>query len=134
MSRFYFNFRQGGTFTSDDTGCEFANVEEAYLAAVRAAQDIWHELLIERENPLECAFEVLDAKGRDLFTLPFSEILEACIGQPPGKLPHQSVTSETALAKAQQRISDVSKTLTQARAKLLDARALLSQTRRARES
>lgn len=78
MSRFYFNFRQGASFSVDDEGCEFPSVEEAYLGAVAAAQDMWRELLIRREDPFACAFEVTDIKGRELFTLPFSELLEAC--------------------------------------------------------
>src|SRR5579864_9257898 len=89
MSLFYFNFRQGPSFSFDDEGCQFANVEDAYLGAVAAAQDMWRELLIRREDPMVCAFDVRDEEGRELFTLPFSEVLDACRGRmaTPGPKP-----------------------------------------------
>lgn len=83
MTRCFFNFRQGAAYSVDEEGCEFDTVESAYLAAVRAAQDIWRELLIQREDPLLCAFDVTDANGNDLFCLPFSEVLDACAGRTP---------------------------------------------------
>ena len=78
MRKFYFNFRQGRSFCPDEEGCDFANADEAYLGAFAAAQELWRELLIRREDPRECAFEVTDLRGSALFTLPFCEILEAC--------------------------------------------------------
>jgi hypothetical protein len=82
VTRCYFNFRQGPLYSVDEEGCEFETVEDAYLAAVTAAQDMWRELLIRREDPRDCAFDVRDAEGNDLFTLPFSEVLEACTKRP----------------------------------------------------
>jgi hypothetical protein len=84
MARYFFNFRQGTTRTADDLGSDFETVEDAYLGAVRAAQDMWRELLIRREDPLECAFEVIDRDGNEVFVLPFSEVLEACAPNDPG--------------------------------------------------
>jgi hypothetical protein len=78
MAKFFFNFRQGNSHQVDDLGCEFDSVEDAYLGALTAAQDMWRELLIQRQDPLLCAFEVMDEAGRDLFALPFSEVLDVC--------------------------------------------------------
>lgn len=80
MPRFFFDFRQARNLAVDDVGCEFETVEEAYLDAVRAAQEMWRELLAHRENPLLCSFEVRDERGNDLFSLPFAEVLESCMG------------------------------------------------------
>src|SRR5262249_43404767 len=82
VSLFYFNFRQGTSYSNDEEGCELPSVENAYLAAVRAAQDMWSELLVRREDPRACAFVVTDRDRKELFTLPFSEVLEACRREP----------------------------------------------------
>ena len=87
MAKFFFNFRQGAAYQIDDLGCEFASVEEAYLGAFTAAQDMWRELLIKREDPFLCAFEVMDEAGRDLFVLPFGEVLDACRGRTSSSMP-----------------------------------------------
>ena len=94
MTRFFFNFRQGPDYTVDEVGCNFPSAEEAYLGAVAASQDMWRELLIRREDPLECAFDVTDQAGNDLFTLTFSEVLEACSKGPqtfPSRNPNNHV-------------------------------------------
>ena len=78
MGRFYFNFRQNQSYAADEDGMNFPCVETAYLAAVEGAREMWPELLARREDPLDCAFEVTDRNGEELFTLPFSEVLDAC--------------------------------------------------------
>jgi hypothetical protein len=83
MARYFFNFRQGSTLSQDEEGSDFASVEDAYLSAVQAARDMWRELLIKREDPLECSFEVVDADGKEIFALPFSEVLDACARTQP---------------------------------------------------
>lgn len=83
MARYFFNFRQGDSLSVDDEGSEFASIEDAFLSAVQAAQDMWRELLIRREDPLECSFEVIDAHGNEVFALPFSEVLDACTRNDP---------------------------------------------------
>src|SRR5690242_4029740 len=93
MSLFYFDFRQGPSYSIDQEGCDFANVEDAYLGAVAAAQDMWRELLIRREDPMLCAFDVTDEEGRELFTLPFSEVLDACRGRSASPGPEPTGTA-----------------------------------------
>ena len=143
MSRFYFNFQQGTSFSIDEEGCEFPNVEDAYLGAVAAARDMWRELLIRREDPLACAFEVTDEKGRELFTLPFSELLDACRDRPAKPLPTPMAAAlfvERAQAQAQaqlrqtrQTMSSISSTFFETRSNLSEAIRLMKALGRALE-
>jgi hypothetical protein len=80
MSRYFFNFRQGDVYSVDEEGCDFVDLDQAYLGAFRAAQDLWRELLIARQDPRQCAFEITDSTGASLILLPFSEVLDACRG------------------------------------------------------
>jgi len=128
VTRCYFNFRQGAAYSVDDEGCDFATVEDAYLAAVRAAQDMWRELLIRREDPRECAFEVRDTRGNDLFTLPFIEVLDAC-GRPSSaynpKLPGAVAAALHNRQIASRALSDMSNVMKSARATLDETIGLL---------
>ena len=130
MGRFYFNFRQGESYSADEEGCKFGTVEEAYLGAVAAAQDIWRELLVQREDPLACAFEVTDDQGNDLFTLPFSEVLDACGSRTADTLPPKHSQIVTALEtgrRSRKSMSDVSTAANEARATLRETLRLLAE-------
>ena len=59
-------------------GAEFADVEQAYLEAFEGAQDMWSELLRQRRDPRQCAFEVRNERRDLLFVLPFMEVIESC--------------------------------------------------------
>jgi hypothetical protein len=78
MRRFFFDFREVDDRYPDTVGTEFANVEEAYLEAFKAAQEMWGELLKQRRDPRLCRFEVRSAGGDALFVLPFQEVLDSC--------------------------------------------------------
>jgi hypothetical protein len=78
MPQFYFDFHGFGGVDRDGMGMEFENVETAYLAAFRAAQEMWSELLIQREDPRRCSFNIRDDQDRVVFVIPFSETLDAC--------------------------------------------------------
>lgn len=78
MPRFFFDFRQAGTRTPDCQGIEFETVEQAYLEAVKGAQEMWGELLRKRQDPRRCIFEVRSEDDQLLFTVPFQEVLDAC--------------------------------------------------------
>jgi len=132
MATFFFNFRQGKLYQVDDLGCEFESVEDAYLGAFSAAQDMWRELLIKRQDPLLCAFDVMDEGGRHLFTLPFVEVLDACRGRedaPRPPVPHPHVLQQTLdhQANAVRVMLGVSSTVADARATLREAWNLLDQ-------
>jgi hypothetical protein len=78
MPRFYFNFRQAGQVTPDETGIEFPSVEAAYLAAADGARGMWAELLARRQDPRLCAFDIRDENGQLLLSFAFNELLESC--------------------------------------------------------
>ncbi|MBV9990335.1 MAG: hypothetical protein JOZ72_03500 [Alphaproteobacteria bacterium] len=135
MAKYFFNFRQGASYQVDDQGCEFDSVEEAYLGAFTAAQDMWRELLIKRQDPLLCTFEVMDEEGRDLFSLPFVEILDVCRGRinrpvhiaPRPHYVHQAMENRAAAMKM---LGQVSSTVADARATLRETWSLLAQVGR----
>ena len=81
MQRYYFDFRQAGVRVPDTEGVEFHDVEQAYLEAFRAAQDMWSELLKQRRDPRRCSFEVRNAAGEILFLFPFQEVMDCCTDQ-----------------------------------------------------
>src|SRR5215471_18575194 len=81
MPQFFFHFQQHGVLIQDDIGTDLPSAEEAYLEAFRAARELWAEMLLDREDPITCCFDVQDAQGQPLFVLPFVEVLEVC--QPP---------------------------------------------------
>lgn len=83
MSRFFFDFRQGPDLATDRDGLEFRDMEEAYLEVYAAALDMWGELLKQRRDPTLCYFEVRNESRDLLFTLPFSEVMDACKDRKP---------------------------------------------------
>ena len=74
--RYYFHLRVGDTLSSDELGLELPDLETAYLEAFRGAQEMWTELLAEGFDPFSRAFEIADADGRVLLTVPFREVLD----------------------------------------------------------
>lgn len=78
MPRFFFDFSQAGDFTADAVGIELADSEESYLEAIKAAQEMWSELLKQRSDPRCCRFEVRSEGGDVLFCIPFQEVLDCC--------------------------------------------------------
>ena len=79
MQRFYLNLRRGETSVApDDDGAEFASIEEAYLESFKGAQELWPELLRNRQDPRQYAYDLTDSDGAVLMELPFDEIVECC--------------------------------------------------------
>lgn len=131
MSKYFFNFRQGNSYSIDDEGCDFDSVEEAYLAAFKAAQDMWRDLLVARKDPLLCAFEITDDSGRELVLLPFGEVLDSCRGNKTVTAfnSHNGTFHEVLEVnrRARHLISEISTALKDARATLRETVGLLSQ-------
>jgi hypothetical protein len=133
MPRFFFHFRQLSDLTIDEYGCEFSNVEDAYLSAFRAAQEMWHELLIERQDPRCCSFEVADGEGNALFVLPFTEVLDSCTQKSDRHPKHYAHLLHTALNNQQHALrlrGEVSAELKIARTILTESISLLAQLSR----
>lgn len=78
MPRFHFNFRDGRHVVNDVDGADFDTFEFAYEEAFNAAREMWHDRLVRHQDPRKCTFEITDAAGTVLTTVPFGEVLEAC--------------------------------------------------------
>src|SRR5215475_1482747 len=79
VQRFYLNLRRGEVSVApDDDGAEFASIEEAYLESFKGAQELWPELLRNRQDPAQYAYDITDRDGAVLMELPFAEIVECC--------------------------------------------------------
>jgi hypothetical protein len=79
VQRFFLNLRRGEVSVApDDDGAEFASIEEAYLESFKGAQELWPELLRNRQDPRQYAYHITDSDGAVLMELPFAEIVECC--------------------------------------------------------
>jgi hypothetical protein len=76
MPLFYFHLKVGRDLQPDDIGLDLTSLEVAYLEAFKAAQEMWADLLAKREDPTIRSFEITDETGRELMTVPFSEVLD----------------------------------------------------------
>ena len=129
MARFFFDFRQGQERVRDPEGPEFANVEEAFLDTVRAAQEMWGEMFRQRQDPRLCAFEVRDESDNVLFTFPFQEALDSCTDRKPFAI-HQTFDQVLATADRAKRVGvEFRAELTRMRDTLKESRNLLEESR-----
>jgi hypothetical protein len=78
MPRFHLHLTGLRAIGLDEEGAEFESLEHAYLETFRSAQEMWHELLLRRDDPRQCAFEITDGAGTPLMTVPLTEVLDAC--------------------------------------------------------
>ena len=78
MTRFFFDFVQTGQCTRDAEGIELVDVEQAYLEAFKAGQEMWSELLKQRRDPRRCFFEVRNGAEEILFVFPLQEVVDSC--------------------------------------------------------
>lgn len=125
MSRYFFDFRQAGVCVPDTHGIEFPNVEQAYLEAFRAAQDMWSELLKQRQDPRRCMFEVHDEDSNILFLFPFQEVMDSCTDRRPISL-HRTFEELSHTQRYARRVSgEFVLELRAMRQMLQDSRALL---------
>jgi len=125
MPHFFFDFCQGPDHCIDAQGTEFGSVEDAYLGAFQAAQDMWSELLRKRQDPRRCFFEVRNAEREVLFALPFQEVMDSCRDRATPAI--QSIT-ETVYASAhrtRRAAQEFRETLQAVRNTLADSRAIL---------
>jgi hypothetical protein len=94
VHRFFFHLRRGETVVVlDNEGAEFESLEEAYLESFAGARELWPELVLDRKDPRQYAFDIADCDGEVLMNLPFTEIVECCRRVGPasrGASPHAS--------------------------------------------
>lgn len=125
MSRFFFDFRQGVDLATDHEGIEFPGMEEAYLDAYEAALDMWSELLRQRRDPTLCYFEVRNEARELLFTLPFSEVMDACKDRKTTLAARVRVDAIATRQYAEYASVNLAKTIKVMRQTLRDSQALL---------
>ena len=75
MKRFYLHLASPVGIERDDTGLLFEDVEHAYLACCEAIPDCASEILRARCDPMTYRFEIEDAEGQRLMTVPFGELV-----------------------------------------------------------
>jgi hypothetical protein len=68
----------------DRDGAKFPALEDAYLEAYKAARELWHQLLLKRQDPTRCAFEIADPYGALIDVLHLTEFLRDC--RPAGRV------------------------------------------------
>jgi hypothetical protein len=74
MPRFYLHIRcKDGGMSYDEAGLDYPDVETAWSAVVRAAQDLKYVFAACGHDPRDYAVEVENETGEVVFRLPFSE-------------------------------------------------------------
>jgi hypothetical protein len=135
VQRFFLNLRRGEmTAAPDDEGADFASIEEAYLESFKGAQELWPELLRNRQDPRQYAFDITDSEGAVLMELPFPEIVECCrrvgpasMGAPPK--PGIAALTKRAILEALESASSLNRKLADLRAQLRAAEQAVSDLR-----
>ena len=78
MPTYYFHLKTGDVIVEDPEGSELANLQAARQYAVSAARELLaHAIREGRETP-DCVL-VIDAEGRELFTVLTREVLPASL-------------------------------------------------------
>jgi hypothetical protein len=75
MARFHFHLRTGADLDRNDLGIEYASLRIAWEEAVLAARSMTADAALAGELPLSQRFEIADAGGQHLLSVPFSEAL-----------------------------------------------------------
>lgn len=126
MARYRFNFRNGQDVVNDVDGANFDTFELAYEDAFNAAREMWQELLLRREDPRKCAFEITDAAGAVLTVVPFAEVLESC--REGLRTPMPVAVAEARIGRARQLSRELGDLLATVRESVSRSRALLRRT------
>ncbi len=129
MPRYHFNFCGGDDDAADEVGCEFRNLELAYLDAYQSMVRIGADLLLEQKDPSVQRIEITDEGGVVLMTLPFDEVFRRRSSRRTA-LP-DSVRLRTQIESSRRLGSDIRAACVEARASVAAARATLG---RANES
>jgi len=88
---FFFNLCTADGVDRDDEGVDLPDIETAYLEAFHTATEMWIEAVRHRRDPSKHHFEITDARGQLLMTVPFNEV----IAKRPVARPQSPARSET---------------------------------------
>ena len=76
MPRFFFHVRDGDSLTEDPDGSELPDLAAALAEALAAARELAAERIKAGKGPDGRRFEIGDAAGRTLATVPFRAALD----------------------------------------------------------
>lgn len=95
MPVFKLHLRRRDAVEPDDHGMAFRDLHHAYLEACKAIPDLAREILIQGQDPLDCALLICDGRGRQLMEVLFSELLSPAEWRTPRarRRPHGGVRS-----------------------------------------
>jgi hypothetical protein len=119
--------RVANDFSPDELGIDLPDLDTAYLEAFAAAQAMWAELLAERANPFLRSFEIADASGRILLTLPFREVLDRA--RKPARMPEEVRSAQALLSKTGTLAASLRAQMNQTQEMIGKARRTMQETR-----
>ncbi len=75
MPRYFFHLATEVSYSVDEDGLYFEDLDAAYLDACRAAMDMSVQMLRAQQDPGRCRFDVADDAGAILLDIPFLEVM-----------------------------------------------------------
>lgn len=75
MARFFFHQQTPRGSINDPDGSELDDMEAARAEAITAARHMWAAAILAGDDISEWSFEVADADGRHLMSIPFRDAL-----------------------------------------------------------
>ncbi len=76
MPKYFFHIRTSDTFSPDDRGVDFPDVEAAKREAFTAAREMIADMVLDGDPIDGMRFEVTDESGNVVLTLPFRFVLD----------------------------------------------------------
>ena len=76
MPKYFFHIRTSDTFSPDDRGVDFPDVEAAKREAITAAREMIADMVLDGDPIDGMRFEVTDESGNVVLTLPFRFVLD----------------------------------------------------------
>ena len=124
MSRYFFHLMSPDGPHKDDIGTDLPNAEAAYLEACEAALEMSYEMLRQRRDPSNYAFDITDAEGHVIFELPFAEVTRPADRRPPIGNLHASIQRNH--QRAAQAAAELRTNVTRTQSLLSSTRELLA--------
>ena len=75
MRDFYFHLKTPGGLQPAEMRVSCEGPEAAFMEACRLIPDVAGEMLREGYDPMACQFIIRNARGEEMFTVPFSELI-----------------------------------------------------------
>ena len=75
MPRFFMNVRDGKTFTKDQHGAMFADVETVRQEALILARDVLSDAFMRSKGQMKLAYEITDENGNIVANIAFKDAL-----------------------------------------------------------